>query len=222
MASNSKGKQPVRRHGPSHLRQEITADSTEDERGASKSVVQVLDSQVVVPETQYGDSSTDNLPDDFGNYRELVGRAESEQRILRDEAFVSRRQVMRTTTTAKDTAFRVNFLERPKESDELPGANFSPFFRAAGKLSFKTDPQHITTVQKSPPSILPYHAPQAVQEVPANGYPLPDLSELHKDEQGLPVARSLVPPEINANATSKGMPTSTVSRLPANRPVYVA
>ena len=114
------GKQPVGPHGPSHLRQEVRPELSPGGFPFHGSVVQVPDSQVVVPETQFGDVGHQ----EYAKNAEHAGVTNPGLYSNRDdELFVLRTQAPKRVPGAQAT-IKVKYLHRPTEAEQ---PSFSPF-----------------------------------------------------------------------------------------------
>lgn len=160
--ANWKGKLPAKYYKASHLRQEITPDSIEEECAVGESQVQVPDSQAVVSETQCSSFVLDDLPGNFGRNRKTKYMEDEEQRALKEEAWLASKIAPRKTTKP---VFEVNFLARPKTPD-MPV--FIPFSEPGFKVAHKSIPTEAAVAPKLSPPTIATDAPQITDAAPAN------------------------------------------------------
>jgi hypothetical protein len=138
----SRRKQPTTKYKPSRLRQEINAESTDDEGVSEALSAQVPDSQIVVPETQCEHPAT-NEPKDEASLSP------------RSAAMLERNTIKRNTEFTKPSDSIFKKLESPfglSERTSTPDSSVGFCFeqpKAADKLSQN---KNTLTVQPAPES----------------------------------------------------------------------
>lgn len=122
MAFDPGRKQPLGLHGPSNLRQEVTADQSRGGSPIHESVVQVSDSQAIVSETQFGDTDPQGYSESVEHAVDAKSRPysnhEAKPSVLRNHA--------QKRVSAPHATIKVSYLQRPTEAEE---PSFSPFMR---------------------------------------------------------------------------------------------
>lgn len=152
---------------PSRLRNEVTAESSDNER----SEVQVPDSQSIVPETQY-DLQLEDASNDFEPDGECISEQNSERLNTADEAFLSLRRPHKKDFVPLDPTFGAKLLEKPKQK-ETPF--FSPFSKpnligkSTQQAPLQPSPQDTSTTSPKPsPPALHSTASQVVGRAPTS------------------------------------------------------
>ncbi|KAJ4299283.1 hypothetical protein N0V90_004527 [Kalmusia sp. IMI 367209] len=198
-----KGKHPAMSHGPSHLRNEYRAESTGDDRITKESIMQVPDSQVIVPESQY-----DQLSDTFENGRGLDAKADLEQLMNdKDAAFLERNRFTKNTTTVASFS-DIKLLCKPDETAEVVSS-----FAWSAPMALPKPVPHNVTASAPLESSLPTFSQELIKANQSGG-------RFHCliDDQGLPLSQDpLVPPELDVDAASYGTPAAVGKKLKKGR-----
>lgn len=166
--SDLTAKAPARLYRNSQLRNEYTAEPSDNEHVASESIVQVPDSQAVVPETQI-DLHPESSDHEFESDHRRGGRTESEQPNKADENFISRVS-FKKTVAPMDSTFGGKMLAKPKEAER---PTFSPFSipRKPKRQASSNSDSHNTVKAENKPSTLALqdNAPELHAGVAADG-----------------------------------------------------
>jgi hypothetical protein len=135
--AGSKADAPTKPHKSSRLRNEVLAESIDDERAGDGSRIEVPDSDIVIPETQ-PDNGEINA-EEFGDGLGPGGNASSHLLSPKTHAVVSRNRVTRSRETPAAPP-NVQYFSRPSKVGELePHLNFH--FTPAGKIVSKQTPK---------------------------------------------------------------------------------
>ena len=148
----SKGKQPVKRHKPSRLRNEIRPESTDDERRSERRTILEPHSDTVIPDTQPEQNERIENQSDYGE--EVLLSPNS-------AAMLERNAVKKTKEPSGPASFAIRLLT--KETFGLgasPASSSSPSFSfgQATKVPSKIPPKDETATTQSTTPAKPVDA----------------------------------------------------------------
>jgi hypothetical protein len=165
---------PGRHHPPaipSNLRNEVTAEYIDN----AMSDIQVPDSQVCIPETQF-DLHSEDFPHDDEYHRERIGGQESVRPNKEGISHPSRHQAPKKNTSTMDFTFGATPLARPKarpkateQADFSPYSQPNPATRSTGKAAPRPALNTTAEIAQMSSPAVPNSASQSVDGAPASG-----------------------------------------------------